>query len=698
MNKANFVTYEGSEPYIFISYAHKDSDRVCPILDELAGRGYRIWYDDGIAPGSEWPEYIAEHLNNSDVVLAFISPNSIASSNCRREITFALSKKKKFIAIVLEETEMSLGMEMQLSAQQSILKYNYTTEEFYRKLCDAPDLALSKRCLTYTNETSEEIESAESGEAVQTAVAMDDTAAAANNVTESAPSQKNAISSEDMEAVAHMEQLVTEQAKEQKVSQKEQKASQKEQKADRKAEHKAERKTAAPAAKAANGKKSKVPLILLSILGVVVLLIIVDLSLKAGMAIKFEDGTKVGRDAQTITVRNVSITQENLNKIGKMKNLRDITFKNCEVTGDLSTLKNAGNIRTLDLENTKVSNYAFLKKMPNLMRLNLNGGTFSDVDAPALKDMEELYNLSLLNNGGFTAIDVIPMEKMTSLVLDGTGIQSIDAISGCETLRTLSISYTKVKEIKEPIKYLRLQYLEMMGLSELSDLSAFENLTQLKELKVAGCKATNFAWIDQSKDSLVVLDASGLAIDDETFGAIANCKKMTELYLNAVPMDNLSFVSKMKELNTLKAANCGLNDVSAVGGLNKLRQLWLNGNQIEAFKSSSTELKELNIAHNKIKDLSNIPSKCSKLAVYDNPADLNSLGARDYAEVLAADYDDVLIKNQKIHSYSRIYIVGTPANKLVDMEDFYHGFKDVTEEELDHWIEESRTLNYSEWK
>ena len=75
--------YEGQEPFVFVSYAHKDTDKVMGVLTELDRRGYRIWYDDGIVPGSEWPENIAEHLTDSAMVLAFISQNSIDSPNCR---------------------------------------------------------------------------------------------------------------------------------------------------------------------------------------------------------------------------------------------------------------------------------------------------------------------------------------------------------------------------------------------------------------------------------------------------------------------------------------------------------------------------------------------------------------------------------------------------------------------------------------
>ena len=42
------VPYSGSEPYIFVSYSHMDKDRVFGIIRLLQGRGYRVWFDEGI--------------------------------------------------------------------------------------------------------------------------------------------------------------------------------------------------------------------------------------------------------------------------------------------------------------------------------------------------------------------------------------------------------------------------------------------------------------------------------------------------------------------------------------------------------------------------------------------------------------------------------------------------------------------------
>lgn len=117
--------YEGAGPYLFISYSHRDYDRIRPILQGLIDRGYRLWYDKGIDPGTEWPESIANHLERSQVCIAVISPFSAVSRNCRREINFALSKNIDLLALYLEPTQISPGLQMQLSTHPSLMGYTY---------------------------------------------------------------------------------------------------------------------------------------------------------------------------------------------------------------------------------------------------------------------------------------------------------------------------------------------------------------------------------------------------------------------------------------------------------------------------------------------------------------------------------------------------------------------------------------------
>lgn len=133
-----FKPYEGDKPYIFISYAHADSPAVMEVVTRLHDRGYRIWYDEGIEVGSEWPECIASHLSGAHLVMAFISNSYIRSDNCRREMHYALTKRIKTINIFLEDTQMTPGMEMQIGSIFALMKQYMSEESFYEKLYNAP--------------------------------------------------------------------------------------------------------------------------------------------------------------------------------------------------------------------------------------------------------------------------------------------------------------------------------------------------------------------------------------------------------------------------------------------------------------------------------------------------------------------------------------------------------------------------------
>ena len=133
-----FKPYEGDKPYIFISYAHADSDAVMSVVTHMHDRGYRIWYDEGIEVGSEWPECIASHLTGAQLVIAFISNSYMRSDNCRREMHYALSKRIRIINVFIENTDMTPGMEMQIGNIFALMRHNMSDEEFYGKLYSAP--------------------------------------------------------------------------------------------------------------------------------------------------------------------------------------------------------------------------------------------------------------------------------------------------------------------------------------------------------------------------------------------------------------------------------------------------------------------------------------------------------------------------------------------------------------------------------
>ena len=115
-----FEPYKGKDDYIFISYAHKDSAKVFDVIKLLHEEKYRIWYDEGIEVGAQWPQVVASRLKESAVVLIFLSNNALSSQNCQREIHYAVSQKKEMIVVNLEDCVLSPDLEMQLSVVKKI--------------------------------------------------------------------------------------------------------------------------------------------------------------------------------------------------------------------------------------------------------------------------------------------------------------------------------------------------------------------------------------------------------------------------------------------------------------------------------------------------------------------------------------------------------------------------------------------------
>ncbi len=132
------AVYEGNEKYIFVSYAHKDSAVVIPMIDAMMAAGFRVWYDQGIQAGTEWPEYIETHLDQCEVVLVCMSPATVNSVNCRNEINYASMLQKEMLVVYLEPTELAKGMNLQLNSKQSLFRYRHQTDDtFLRELVEA---------------------------------------------------------------------------------------------------------------------------------------------------------------------------------------------------------------------------------------------------------------------------------------------------------------------------------------------------------------------------------------------------------------------------------------------------------------------------------------------------------------------------------------------------------------------------------
>lgn len=132
-----YPAYRGTEPYVFVSYAHLDQESVFAEIKRFNEAGFHVWYDEGISPGNEWTDEIADALDGCSLFVVMITPTSAPRKNVLNEINFALDENKPFLAIHLEETEIKRGLKLRIGSNQAILKYNMTEEEYEYKYIEA---------------------------------------------------------------------------------------------------------------------------------------------------------------------------------------------------------------------------------------------------------------------------------------------------------------------------------------------------------------------------------------------------------------------------------------------------------------------------------------------------------------------------------------------------------------------------------
>ena len=132
-----FPAYEGDQPYVFVSYSHEDEAAVYKEIRWLQDQRVKVWYDEGISPGSEWSDALAEAIEGCAHFVYFLTPRSVGSENCRRELNFAQEEHRKVLAVYLAETDVPSGVRLSLDNRQAIHKYKLSTEAYQEALIHA---------------------------------------------------------------------------------------------------------------------------------------------------------------------------------------------------------------------------------------------------------------------------------------------------------------------------------------------------------------------------------------------------------------------------------------------------------------------------------------------------------------------------------------------------------------------------------
>ncbi|MDP1545200.1 MAG: TIR domain-containing protein [Anaerolineales bacterium] len=91
---------------IFLSYSRKDKPFVRKLKESIDQTGFDVWVDwEGIPLSADWMAEITQAIESADAFLFVISPDSLKSEICDRELELAVKGNKKIIPILYREVE-----------------------------------------------------------------------------------------------------------------------------------------------------------------------------------------------------------------------------------------------------------------------------------------------------------------------------------------------------------------------------------------------------------------------------------------------------------------------------------------------------------------------------------------------------------------------------------------------------------------
>ena len=547
--------YGGREPYIFISYSHRDADRVFPLLRVLSDRGFRFWYDEGIDPGTEWPESIAAHLEGCAVCLAMLSENSLASTNCRREVNFAVSRNKPFLSVALEPVKMSPGMELQISSYQSLLKYKYPDEGVF--LDRLTELELLQPCRVLPPKPE--------------------------------PTAPEPMSEPVPEPTAHLEA--------------------------EKREPKPKREKPVRSGKK-KGLKLLLPILAAALVLAVVLILLTrpraavigDKQITDSFSVVLRDQSLSGKDVEALgrlkscrylTLRGCAFDPGAAEKLGGLKALKGLELTDCTGLSTLRFCESMTELRSLTLLRCGVTDALWsTARLPEALRtLDLGGNALTDPGFPT-----GLTSLHLEDNRLSSADCLRELTKLESLDLSGNPLADVLGLAGLTQLRTLDLhaagltgaagleNLTKLKELDlggNAIEDLRpleaLVYLETLDLSgnPISDTLPLGNLSLLKKADLSFCgklTKSDLVFLSRSAGTLDWLNLSGIGLYEADF--LSSCTELTALLVQDCGLSDLEPLRGMTKLQVLNAEGNRIADLSPLAGCAALETVDLAGNRL----------------------------------------------------------------------------------------------------------------------
>lgn len=402
--------------------------------------------------------------------------------------------------------------------------------------------------------------------------------------------------------------------------------------------------------------------------------------------------TEFSEDQEYISIREKSITAEDIDAFEKFETIYSLSFIDCtlpdaDLTDLLSKIKSSITIDNCKLTDDTFKSIGFDQLTASLLDISNNPGI---TDLSVIAGMSESLSTLRMNNCAVSDISVLgDFTKLINLEAEGNKITDASVLSACKNLRTINLSGNELSSLFEidvdsyfttlyidNNKFENLDFLEKAlrittvnaSGNKLVDISGLENATQLKTVDFSGNKIEDISVLGKSSGTLTDVNISNNAV--KTLKPLAECVNLKQLYADNNKLTDISEVSKFTLLEKFSAAGNSLTSIKALENCKKLKEVNVADNEITSMEplvsvETSSGLK-INVSNNKITALA-LP-KAERFILLDfHGNDIEtSLEEESFSgDEIVFDYSDKInFENLKSRvNFYNYYIIDCPLDK-----------------------------------
>ncbi len=98
-------------PRVFLSYSRNDLNFVQGLAQTLMSNGVDVWWDlSSIQGGDNWTEAIPQAIENCELCIVVLTPNSVKSNWVQKEYTYALEQEKKVVPVMWQPCKVPFAL------------------------------------------------------------------------------------------------------------------------------------------------------------------------------------------------------------------------------------------------------------------------------------------------------------------------------------------------------------------------------------------------------------------------------------------------------------------------------------------------------------------------------------------------------------------------------------------------------------